>query len=665
MNDERDPMSFRLLRPLPARPHESAGRTLPVILLILGAVLLALAIPGRRYDRAVENLREAHAAGVAGKTVDYLRCWIPRVAQGVLPFWGLLVIFRRVVMRPLPRGGVPLPAADPAGTRLLGVVTLAAVIWSAWANAPRLDHSLWGDEESTMRKSVVGEFEQQEDGSLRYRPVSWLETVYRYRDPNNHILHSILSRMSHELFARDTTQPDGFYFDERAIRLPVFAAGLLGLAAVAWFCQSIGRPRTGCAAVALLALHPWFVRYAVEARGYGLLFLLVPATMAFLARAARTGRWRWWLGFGIGQFLILWVTPATLYLLVALNLSALGVILLPGVSGAWRRVQACRLAVGLLTGAVLSAFAYVPCVQPLIFYLKSARMQGTLDARWYSDTFSYLTTGQAWFRWDLSNPWCHTWQQALAANPVLTAAGIILLDLVLLLGVIGWWREGGLCRALVPALVLYIPLAILHALLTGSTMYPWYLMPGMPGLVLLGAGGLALLARLLQPAGGWLAATAAIALYAWGTADQRKVLRTVDLEPMRQGTKLTRAVSLPSDPRIHDVITLDIAHTTRGYDPASRPVAVTEDPTPMIELLREADAAGKPVFAHIGNPGFARSVRPRHFAILDDPGIFDRIAVLYGLDHMCTREVFAYRPGAVRKLAPEAAPPEARPDSDP
>jgi hypothetical protein len=52
----------------------------------------------------------------------------------------------------------------------------------------------------------------------------------------------------------------------------------------------------------LLAVHPWFLRYASEARGYSVLLLMVPVILLVWLRATRENRWRWWLAFGASQF---------------------------------------------------------------------------------------------------------------------------------------------------------------------------------------------------------------------------------------------------------------------------------------------------------------------------------------------------------------------------
>lgn len=632
-----------------------------LFLLVVGGVmgLLAwLAVPGPRAAKAAQRVAESHLEGHAAGSKDYVDFWIPRVALGELIFCALLMLAVKWLVHPLPTARI-LPRPQPQGRgRRFWMLTAAVIAGSAWLNAPRLNFSLWGDEESTMRKSVVGEYKQQEDGTLKWRGVSWQETVFRYGDPNNHIFQSILARASHEAFAEGTRDPHGFYFDAEAMRLPVYFCGLAGLAALAWLGRTLGRPGVGLAAVSLMALHPWFVRYGVEARGYGVLLLLTPLAMVSLVKAARTGGWGWWLGFGVLQFLILWSYPGALHLLVALNVSAICVVLMPRTPRPWRIAQAGRWIVGTSLGALLSAMMLAPCVQPLLFYLKTERMRGGLTVPWVQDAGSLLLTGQTWMPWDTSNPFCHSWTQFLQSAPVLTWTGLSVLVAVWLLGLVWWWRQAGVARALLPALVLMCPLMLAQAAALQNFLYTWYLLPALPGMVLVGAGGLMAVVQAFRTrptAPGTLAAAVLTGLFAWGTHAQRKVLRENPVERMREGTKLTRDISLPSDPRLGDVLTLDILMTPRGYDPAALPLD-EDDPDLLKRYLSRADTEGKPLYAHYGHPGLANAVRPKLMALIHDPALFDLVQILPGLDAPYTRLVYRYRPGSAASLRPEPAP---------
>ena len=603
-----------------------------------------LAVPGPRAGKAAHRLAEIHASGQPGSTLDYAAYWVPKAASGGIVIVVLLLLGMRWLARPLP-SITPIPASPAPGRnagRGLLVFTLVMMIYSGFANAPRLHFGLWGDEESTMRKSVVGQFQRNREGKLELDAPTWTETLFRYRDPNNHPLNSVLSRLSHTAFAGDLTRPDGFYFDERALRLPVFVAGLLGLAAVAWVGWVVGKPAVGGLAVLLLAVHPWFVRYGVETRGYGLLLLFTPLAMGCLIRAAQHGRWRWWIGYGFAQFFILWSYPGALHLLVALNMSAVGMVFfLKGATRGWCLAQMGRWLTACALGAVLSTLLLLPLVQPLLFYLKLARMQGPMPAAWYPDAAAWLLTGMPWYPWEPGNPLCWSWEQS--AGGAWKAAGVLFMGGTLALGILGWWKQGGISRALLPAIMLHAPLFVLQSRISSGFIYTWYLLPALSGVVLLAAGVLWFPFRrsaiILVPG---------LAFLIGHTAEAVQLLRQHPIEQMREGTKLTRAVSLPTDPRIDGVMTVDVVMTTRGYDAAVLPMA-DDDDVQFKKYLAEADAKQKPLFVHFGSPGFALAVRPRVMALVRNPLFFEPVATLPGMDVPYTRQIFRYLPGSVKQ----------------
>lgn len=617
--------------------------------LAIAVGLAFLAVPGPRAAKAALKLTEAHAAGHAAGTADYVAYWVPRAAKGGLVLAGLMLLGSRFLVRTVPA----LDSENPVGVSAvprrqgigLAVFTLLIIGYSAVANAPRLNFGLWGDEESTMRKSVVGQFERDAAGQLKADPVTWQETIFRYRDPNNHPLNSVMSRLSHEFFSKDLTRPDGFYFDEKAMRLPVFAVSLLGLGAVAWLGWVLGKPVLGGFAVLLLAAHPWFIRYGVESRGYGYLLCFAPLAMGSLVCAVRGGKWRWWICYGLSQFLILWSYPGALHLLIALNASALCMIFgLRGVPTGWRSAQAGRWFTACVLGALLCALLMLPCVQPLLYYLKSPRMHGPMPGSWYADALAWLTTGIPWRSWDSGNPLAWSWEQACGTGVGLrVVTGLFMVGFGA--GLAGWWRQGGIFRALVPALLLQGPLFLLQAYLTSGFIYAWYLQPGLVGIVLVFAG-LALWPRSYQV----VSMTLLSGLFFFLTFPAARLLRENPIEQMREGTKLCRPVSLASDPRIDEVMTVDIIMTTRGYDPAVLPLEA-DDPVKFSDYLRQSDLTKKPLFVHFGSPDFADSVRPRVMALIRNPAIFEPVATLPGMDGPYTRQVFRYRAGSVPAVA--------------
>ena len=96
-------------------------------------------------------------------------------------------------------------------------------------------------------------------------------------------------------------KPNGFPLVEWPFRVPALVFGLLAVAAFAWLLKEFGMPDAGVVAAFLLAIHPWSIRYASEARGYSFVIFLVPVLFVFWRRAMVTGTWRWWSAFAASR----------------------------------------------------------------------------------------------------------------------------------------------------------------------------------------------------------------------------------------------------------------------------------------------------------------------------------------------------------------------------
>ena len=130
------------------------------------------------------------------------------------------------------------------------VVAYGQILPRAVLNAPRLDDSLWSDEEFSMSHFMVGEFEQEKDGTLSWHAVPWARAFWDHRVPNNHAAYSVLAKAAHAGFQPSTGAGD-WYFSEGRLRLPAFLAGLLALPMLYLLMQELGLPRAGLAAVVL------------------------------------------------------------------------------------------------------------------------------------------------------------------------------------------------------------------------------------------------------------------------------------------------------------------------------------------------------------------------------------------------------------------------------
>lgn len=85
-----------------------------------------------------------------------------------------------------------------------------------------------------------------------------------YRSNNNHVLHSLLVWIAHQMGG----------WNPIALRMPAFLGACFTLPATWWFVRREYNPLAAVVATSLLATSPLFIEYATNARGYSLVLLM-------------------------------------------------------------------------------------------------------------------------------------------------------------------------------------------------------------------------------------------------------------------------------------------------------------------------------------------------------------------------------------------------------
>ncbi|HSJ02165.1 MAG TPA: glycosyltransferase family 39 protein, partial [Verrucomicrobium sp.] len=341
----------------------------------------------------------------------------------------------------------PLGAALSAPTcpsPLLYYSLLGALLAGALAmRLPRLTHSFWGDEEDSMATYIHGMYKptkkKDRQGAVYFEPPLWAQTFYSARHgPNNHVLFSVTSRLSLEAW-RKLTKHKNTEFTEWVARLPSLVAGLASLAGLALLLRRWGVPWLGLLAALFMAIHPWHVRYSVEARGYALALAFYPFLLIALTNALDFGRWRSWLAYGLFQFLIMYSWAGSAYLLVMLNL----VVAVMALRSQQRWPQLVRWTTVNLAAAGAFISLYAPHVPQIIeakkrlLWLKGLPM----DAAWFHNLLAEPFSGIPYHKGDVTNPGEISWQGLWSESPALTSAGFSLVLLAFLAGLPRLWRH--------------------------------------------------------------------------------------------------------------------------------------------------------------------------------------------------------------------------------
>lgn len=533
----------------------------------------------------------------------------------------------------------------PSSPRWFWPLVLCAMALTAFWGIQRANHSVWDDEETSLRRVIIGTYRDNEAGKPVLKPVPWRDTFWDYKMPTNHHLQTILSRLSLDTW-RAVAKPRGLQFSEPVLRIPVILAGILSIGAIALLVRRIGYPRAAVAAAFLLALHPWHVRYAAEMRGYSLVMLFVPLMILCALEAINTGRWRWWLGFAFCEFCVLYAYPGCLYLLAITNLAAAITLLLR--NAAWERLrQLLRLEVSSGLAGMAYLQLMLPCVPQALLYFAGERSQGQLGERWHRNALSHFLTGTPWNNSDLRSAGYPELKWIAADHPVLfpILAGCILA--LLALGIFRLARTRPVGWMLLAIFLIPAPLVYAGAIRGGHYLYEWYLIFALPGLAALVALGIDSLAAPTQKISRFAPAAVIVffvSVFAISTQPQRSFFINNPLQHLREVVLAARPTLDPNDPRQAGIMTATVTGAPLAYDPYIEDVRNAET---LTFLLKTADETNRPFFFLYGNGWAAAYGYPELHKMIEDDTLFEKTAELPGYDPTLTEYVRKYRPGAI------------------
>lgn len=534
---------------------------------------------------------------------------------------------------PLPRGFWPL--------------VFGAMILFATLAAPRLSHSLWDDEEYAARKTMIGSYRTNKEGMQVFKEPRWSHTLWYYQSPNNHCFQTILSRLSHSAYLA-IFRPAGLQISETAMRLPSYLAGILAVGALALFVARMGFPRAGALAAWLLAVHPWFLRLAPEARGYAIVFLLLPCIFLLAKAVIERGTWTAIVSLTAAEFLILYTWPVIIVTLLFLNAALLVLVGRNFPRPDATTVMARWAAAGFLAGSLFLVLV-APWIPQLLRYLENF-LYLDFGSGWLKNLGALMVVGSPWTESGLLvSPYLeiYPWVSAHPIAFTLFAGGAAILIGV---GCFHCFRSGGFAAALVPVLLLPGPIIYAVAKLRNGYIFDWYLSFMLPGLIALAAVGFVSLsvALLRPPLPRWLTPAAAcglVLLFFSSTQFARSRYMARPVEQFRESVLATRPNLDPNAPANKKIITATSGTLTPiVYDPLVRTGKTLED---YFSWMREADASGSAFFVNMGFPFGVTPEYPKIRELLSDERYFVCIAKFGGAKPLFDRTVYQYRAGSL------------------
>lgn len=608
---------------------------------LVGAIVIALLVTTKPWVAVTE---------IRGKTdtLDYVRIygWIAGAINVVLltfliilcPWWAKL------------RGLTPNSGASVEGSatpRWFWPLVIVAMATTFFYSLPRMTHGFWDDEELNVRTTLWGKFKpNKKTGEVEFVRFDWLETIYGYsKGPNTHTLFSILSRACEETWNL-IAKPKGFPVVEWPFRVPALVFGILAIAAFAWLLRDFGMPATGVVAAWLLAVHPWSIRYASEARGYSFVILIVPALFVFWRRAMVIGSWRWWSAYALAEFLLFYCYPGSAFILIVLNLLTLGLLAAAPGCAEPRFAQAGRWFCVNALAAMLTLQFMLPLYPQAKLYFDFVSSQGFVSGgQWVRNTVAYMVGGGPWTK--SGEPWAGypEWLARYVEHPVIFVAAA---SLALTLVVVGAFRL--LWRSWPSATFVFVmaicpPITFTVAFFKKFLLYENYVIYSLPGVIVCAAAGLTLVASLLAKLSGkqtvgWIFTGSLLLGYFVFTNSFRRWLVENPLQQIRESVIYSRGTLDPAAAEQKNIRTASFCIPPYLYDAHMERL---DSAGGFIAALQRSDEDGIPLFVNIGMPWAAREYSPQMWTLFNNQDLFEEPVHLRGFEPSLDRLVAKYK----------------------
>ncbi|QQL45930.1 glycosyltransferase family 39 protein [Sulfuriroseicoccus oceanibius] len=273
--------------------------------------------------KSLTAIQEKWNAGEWAKTRDYARWGTHLFAWINAGICALLALTLPLWHR---RGTAPATASTKTTPRWIWIALALVVALGGALRYQTATGGLWHDElHNAQRVNGYHRFDKKDPlfGEAKFRPAKWEETAFYYRKPTNHVAFSVPSRLTHSAWqaitGADRSQLSPFF-----LRLPSFLAALASIFLIGWLLVRWNLPLAGLLAAIFLAIHPWAIRWSVDARSYGLTMCFILVALHAVTGIVRSGKWRWWALFGFAQSYLMWLSVQNALLILPMLAVVIG-----------------------------------------------------------------------------------------------------------------------------------------------------------------------------------------------------------------------------------------------------------------------------------------------------------------------------------------------------
>lgn len=500
------------------------------------------------------------------------------VADGLLLLWAAS---RRRVFVSVPevqRPRLSARAPDEGGELLsragaawaVAGVTCAGLALRLW----KLDSDLWLDEIAPLQD---------------YGPMTYLQIVATYYASNNHLLNTLLVKLSVAVFGEH----------EWAVRLPAVIAGTATIPVLYWIARMTATRVVGVGAALLLAVSYHHIFFSQNARGYAGHILFSVAAAGLLVRALKDDRPSAW-----GLYVATMVLNLAVLLHGAFVLAAHVLVAAAAVMCIWPRGSAPTslvMKLGAMFGltAFLALQLYATALPQAVVYIAT--------------TYTAPGSGYSPLSAEFARELVRGIAQGLPPGVLLASvpAGLV--------GLVGWVVLFRRHWAVTTALALPVLLIGATLLASGLTFSPRFFLLALPVAVLAGVEGLYSLARFVTKEHRRTAAFAATAAVVMGALMSLVPLRryyAVPKQPYRQAIGYVEAERSGSG----IVVAIHLAERGYSYYGARRGLEVNRD----FFLARSVATFDEILSSHPGQPVYLVTTFPR-FLHLESAELEERI----------------------------------------
>jgi hypothetical protein len=527
-------------------------------------------------------------------------------------------------------------------------LAITAVIICLGLRLPLAGKSLWWDEAWVVMQASHGKWnaDSKKPGELKFQAHDWKRCAFYYQKPTNHVPMSLAQKASLTIWHKFSGAPPGD-FSDLAVRTPALIASCAAVLLLALLLRSWGWAGAGTAAAFLLALHPWYVRYGVDARAYA---LVVPLCIAGIFAVSRVWQSRGaallpWVCWGLIEFLWLWAYPNAVIDVAALNLLLALVFLCDKearVSGLF------RLAATNLFAAMAYLQVFLPNVMQALRWAGGENVAQPLNLDLIKSTLSHLFLGVE-FVWARTSETEGLVSSAAGMHGTSFAGAMIVLAAAVV--VLVFTRRLSTDR-LASRHLLVLATPVVSSLLftalvsfTGSYFYQRFIIAMLPCVLAL----MAILfsealadRRPLAPQARWrlrtrrsLACLLLIFLLLRVTpfwAAQDRLLLERPYAPLRDVTKLARAVAKDTSPTRKGGILVCYGHGHEVmplYLPKMQPALSRAE---LEKFIAQARAEQQPLLVVQGHSVHNRALIPDGFTLLDDRNVFEELKAFPGIE---------------------------------